>query len=380
MYERLEAELEQQRKANRFRELNVSEAHDFGSNDYLGFATHPELERLAKEQMASLPLSASSSRLLPGNHSLHLEAEQYFARFIGAPSALLFNSGYDANVSLLSTLPTRHDVILFDDRAHASVYDGARHSLARSYKFAHNSVGDLKNRIERVKRDLTGQIYIVVESVYSMDGDICPLAEIMEIATANHAILIVDEAHATGVLGERGKGLTSAHARTPNLITVHTCGKALGAAGAFVAGERAVIDYLINRARAFIYTTALPPIIPAQIINSIRLLEAEGTMLTQRLASASQSLRSALQSRLRKWSVPAGITPIIPVIIGSEIAALEAAQYLLERGFSVPAIRPPTVPNGSSRLRLNVSLKHSEQTMSSLVEAIVQAEQQSFAQ
>jgi 8-amino-7-oxononanoate synthase len=346
---------------------------DFGSNDYLGFVEDPELKELALEALRASALSSSSSRLLPGHHAEHLAAEKYFADFIGAESALLFNSGYDANMALLTTLATRHDLILYDERSHASIYDGVHASLAKSRRFTHNSASDLRRLLK--SRAASGQIFVVLESVYSMDGDVAELMEIAAAANEYGAIMIVDEAHATGVLGAHGEGLVKETiGRNRNILTLHTGGKALGAAGAFVAGSEIVIEYLVNKARPFIYTTALPPLIPLQLVNAVQRLESVGSTLISKLRARSEFVRAALQKSLRRWRVPNGITPIISILIGTDEDAVHASRSLQGLGFVVPAIRPPTVPDGSARLRLNISLRHSEEELHALVQAIIKIE------
>ena len=369
----LERELDVLRHKGRLRSLRSYSGIDFGSNDYLGFAEDGELKEQAIEALRSSALSSSSSRLLPGHHAEHLAAEKYFANFVGAEAALFFNSGYDANMALLTTLPTRHDLILYDERSHASIYDGVHASLAKSRRFAHNSASDLRRILE--SRESSGQVFVVLESVYSMDGDVAELVEIATVANQYGAIMIVDEAHATGVFGHRGEGLVKETiGRDNGIFTVHTCGKALGAAGALVTGSRTVVEYLVNKARPFIYTTALPPLISLQIINSVRRLESEGSMLVQKLCKRSDIIRASLRASLARWKVPGGTTPIISIIIGLDEEALRASQALSKLGFDVPAIRPPTVPEGSARLRMNISLRHSEEQLRAVVDAIVGTE------
>jgi len=376
-FEELEAKLNVLAEQDLYRSLKTYSGVDFGSNDYLGFAHDEELRQKLSNSLSTVALSSASSRLLSGNHREHLLAEQCFAEFLGVESALLFNSGYDANFALLTTLPSRHDLILYDERSHASLYEGVHSSHATSIRFEHNSPEHLEASIERaLKKFKHRQIFIIIESVYSMDGDITPLQVIKEISDKYSAILIVDEAHGTGVVGNGGRGLTSCTInRSPDVITIHTCGKALGAAGAIVAGSRAITQYLVNKARPFIYTTALPPIVPLQIVNSVNKLKAVGDELVAELLDRSQFVRSALRSALKKWIVPEGITPIIPIIIGDEGAALKASFVLEDEGFVVPAIRPPTVPAGTSRLRLNISLRHKKEELEKVVEAIIKVEQ-----
>src|SRR5579883_1359526 len=247
---RLRRELSDLEAKDRLRSLRRYDSSkvDFGSNDYLGFALNEKLREKAVAAAKQVALSSSSSRLLPGHHREHLEAEQCFAEFVGGESALFFNSGWDANHALLTTLPTRHDIIIYDERSHASIYDGVHASIARSLRFDHNSAEDLETKIERVRRkNPNGQLFVVLESVYSMDGDVAELRSIADIAQKHSAILIVDEAHATGVLGPKGKGLTSTLVQRDDLvISMHTCGKAFGASGAFVVANRTITEYLIN--------------------------------------------------------------------------------------------------------------------------------------
>lgn len=377
LQKRLQKELEDLKSRSLYRKLRSSAGVNFGSNDFLGFAVDPLLQARALEAFAGLPLSASSSRLLPGHHEVHSQLEAVFARFVNAPAALLFSSGYSANCALLATLATRHDLVLYDERSHASWYDAVHSTHARSLRFQHNSIADLATKLDR-HGGKAGHTFVVIESVFSMDGDVAPIKEFAQIAQNVGATLIVDEAHATGVLGPNGVGLSAAYRdRTSNLISVHTCGKALGAAGAVVAADRIVIDYLINAARQFIFTTALPPIVALQVLHSIERLASEGDRLTESLHKRSVDLRNELRTSLRAWTVPDGVTPIIPVIIGNEPDTLRASECLREQGFDVPAIRPPTVPVGTSRLRLNVSLVHSEAELNGVAAAIVAAERES---
>jgi 8-amino-7-oxononanoate synthase len=301
--------------------------------------------------------------------------EAAFARFVGAESALYFSSGYAANLALLTTLATRHDLVLYDERSHASWYDAVHTTHAKSARFKHNDLHDLKRKLALAADART--IFIVIESVYSMDGDTAPIMEFARISAEAGAVLIVDEAHATGVIGPHAAGLTAA-VRTDltNVITVHTCGKALGSAGAVVAASDVVKEYLVNSARQFIFTTALPPIVALQVMHAIELLSERGDELVAALRDRSTSLRSMLRQRLTRWSVPDGITPIIPVIVGSEKEALTAAQMLRDAGFDVPAIRPPTVAVGTSRLRLNVSLTHTDEELAAVGNAIISAEKE----
>jgi 8-amino-7-oxononanoate synthase len=374
LHNRLEKELNELKARSRYRVLRKPAGVNFGSNDYLGLAVDPVLRSRAEAAFENLPLSASSSRLLPGHHDIHAELESAFARFVGAPSALFFSSGYAANLALLASLTTRHDLVLYDERSHASWYDAVHSAHAKNVRFRHNSTQDLASKLDRLGKEASHS-FVVIESVYSMDGDLAPVDEIAEIATSAGATLIVDEAHGTGVIGPNGAGLCrAARRRYPDIISVHTCGKALGSAGAVVAADRVIIEYLVNTARQFIFTTALPPIAALQIVHSIDLLSAEGEQRTALLRERASELRRSLRASLLRWHVPDGVTPIIPVIIGEEREALRASECLRELSFDVPAIRPPTVPVGTSRLRLNVNLVHTEAELAGVVRAILTAE------
>lgn len=373
---RLHNELNALRESSRYRDLYRSGGLNFGSNDYLGFARNQELQRAALSALRESPLSAGSSRLLPGYHHVHELLESEFAEFVGAESALYFTSGYAANTGLLATLATRHDLILYDKRCHASWYDAVHSSHARSIRFEHNSVLDLESKLQRTTSS-DGTTFIIVESIYSMDGDLAPVNEMAELAKRFKAVFIVDEAHASGVIGPNGSGLASSLRSEGFLvISVHTCGKALGSAGAFIACERLIKEYLINRCRQFIFTTALPPLLGIQVRNSIQILATSGDLLVRQLREASSHVRSALRSRLKTWIVPDGLTPIIPVLIGDDRAALDASARLRDRGFDVPAIRPPSVPVGTSRLRLNITLEHSSTDLDAVVEAVITCERE----
>lgn len=273
------------------------------------------------------------------------------------------STGFIANYTLFTALPTRHDAIVFDEFIHASARDGIQASPARRYKARHNDLDSFAEAIGRARRRGARQIWITVESVYSMDGDLAPIGGLMGLARAYDAMLIVDEAHATGVFGASGRGLCEG-LEGEGLITLHTCGKALGAAGALVCGPSAVIDYLINTARPFIYSTAPPPLVAAVVRRALALIDEEPwrrLRLFERAAFARARLRAVLGQGL---TVPD--SQILPVVLGAPERALAAAAALQAAGFDVRAIRPPTVPVGSSRLRLAINALHREDDIARL--------------
>ena len=371
--QRLAREISKLKGENRYRSLSPASGVDFTSNDYLGLARNENIRKRLVEYLGTdVPLSASGSRLLRGNHPEHEALEQRFADFLGCETTLFFNSGYDANFTLLTTLPTRHDTILLDSLVHASLKEGAHASLAEKRIFEHNSLKSLQEAAGRIERK--GDIYVVVESIYSMDGDEAPLTEIAAFCAEQELILIVDEAHGTGVFANHGRGLIDELGlRQQTTISVHTCGKALGVAGAVIACNPLVKEYLINRARPFIYTTALPPLIPQQIMAVLDLLESQNDLFLA-LHTNVTLVRTTLTTNLRRWRLIPGRSPIVAVIIGEDAKAVKAASYLQERGLDVRAIRPPTVPMGTARLRIAIHADHTEADLRLLYDTLIAAE------
>ncbi|MDP9195683.1 MAG: 8-amino-7-oxononanoate synthase [Pseudomonadota bacterium] len=337
--------LQQLKDKNRYRELRLSKGVDFSSNDYLGLVSHPVLREAAINALKEgLPLGAGGSRLLRGHRQDHADLEDFAACFFRCDRALFFSSGFLANYALLSTLPDRHDTIVFDSLIHASLRDGIEASFARSIKVPHNDLQAFEDALKHIDK---GHAWIVVESVYSMDGDCAPVKDLLALAEKYNAFLVVDEAHATGIFGPGGRGLTEglAHDR---LITVHTCGKALGVAGGLVCGSADVIDMLVNKARPFVYSTAPMPLQALLVRHALELIEKEPER-RQRLLALCDYAAKALPVR------PSS-TQIFPVILGDDQKALDAAAYLQIHGFDIRAIRPPTVPEGTARLRLSLNL------------------------
>jgi 8-amino-7-oxononanoate synthase len=335
--------LEERKAANAFRQLlRGKKTIDFCSNDYLGIV-HNDLLFKGNEEN-NWRHGSTGSRLLSGNYALIEETEQQIAAFHLAESALIFNSGYDANLGLLSCIAKRGDTILYDFLSHASIRDGIRLSLAASFSFIHNDIEDLEKKLKNAK----GKIFVVTESVFSMDGDFAPLKEISNLCAQYDAALIVDEAHATGVIGERGEGLVQMLGMQQDcLARIHTFGKACGVHGAVILGSKRLKDYLVNFSRAFIYTTALPESSVAAIAASYNVFP---------ILSKERNHLSALISNFSEAQLPMkkliSATPIQGVIIPGNENAKSAAALLQENNMDVRAILYPTVPAGEERLRI----------------------------
>lgn len=336
---------------------------DLSSNDYLGLATHPLLKRRMAEAVMAEGVGSTGSRLLRGERAGFQRVERRFANFKGAERSLYFSSGYLANLAVLTTFPEAGDVIFSDERNHASLIDGARLSRARRVVFPHNDVAALTKLLG--EETGAGQKFVVVESLFSMDGDQAPLAEYAALCRETGAALIVDEAHAVGIFGETGSGLIEAHGIADDVfVSINTAGKAMGVSGAFVAGSADAIELLVQRARPFIFSTAPPPAVAAALEASLDVIEAEPERRT-RLLARSRYLRARL-------GVP-GDSQIVPVIIGDNQRAAKVAAEIQAAGFDVRAIRPPTVPEGTARLRVSVNCELSEETLDRFVEVVERA-------
>ena len=333
------------------RTLRAPSGIDLSSNDYLGLANHPRIKDAAIAAIEREGVGSTGSRLLRGERDSVAAIEKRFARFKGTERALYFSSGYLANLAVMTTFAEPGDVIISDERNHASLIDGIRLSPARREIVAHNDIAAVRRFLD-VRG--TGERFLVVESLFSMDGDEAPLAEYAEICAAIGAHLIVDEAHAVGVYGARGSGLIEEHRLSDAVfLSVNTAGKALGVAGAFVAGPAWAIDYLIQRARPFIFSTAPPPALAAALDASLDVLEQEPW---RRAVLREHAER--LRVRLLTAGVPVspGTSHIVPVIIGENAAAVAVAEAMQADGFDVRAIRPPTVPPDTARLRISVNV------------------------
>jgi 8-amino-7-oxononanoate synthase len=366
----LRAELDRLDARREFRRLGRLQGVNLSANDYLGLATDPRLSRaVAAALEAGSPVASTGSRLLSGNAQEWEELESQFASFIGTEAALFFTSGYATNVGLLSAVLRPDDTVFSDESNHASIIDGIRLSRARKVIFPHLDLDFLEDALRR--SDSAARRFIVVESLFSMEGDRAPLADLLSLAGRFGAELIVDEAHATGVYGPRGRGLVAAANGTARVFaTVHPCGKALASAGAFVCGSETLKEFLVNRARTFIYSTALPPYFAAQIGKAVEIV-AEAAAERRRLLDLAGFLRARLRDA--GFNIGTSDTQIVPLILGGNDAAIHYARELSHHGYAVRPIRPPTVPEGTSRLRLSVTTKLSEEILDRLVKALMGA-------
>jgi 8-amino-7-oxononanoate synthase len=366
----LRAELESLEARQELRRLRQMAGANLSTNDYLGLSTDPRLARAITTALeAGTPVASTGSRLLSGNAAEWEELESDFARFIGTEAALFFSSGYAANVGLLGAILRPDDTVFSDESNHASLIDGMRLSRARKVIFPHLDLDYLEDALHR--DDSVGRRFIVVESLFSMEGDRAPLPELLSLAGRFGAELIVDEAHATGVYGPRGRGLVAqANGNERVFASVHPCGKSLASAGAFVCGSETLKQFLVNRARTFVYSTALPPYFAAQIAKAVEIVAVADAERRRLL-----DLAGFLRARLREagFNIGRGESQIVPVLLGGNDAAIHYARELSRHGFAVRPIRPPTVPEGTSRLRLSVTTKLSEEILDRLAKALVAA-------
>ena len=350
-YERMLSQLEQN---GRRRVLAQQSGIDFTSNDYLGLAESQRLNAAAASALErGVAVGAGGSRLLRGNHPEHEALEAEAAAFFQSDGALFFGSGYAANVAILSTLPQRGDVVVQDLLVHASTHAGIAACRADAVAASHNDAGAFDDAIRHWRNaGGTGHPWIAVESLYSMDGDRAPLAELARLADHHHGFLLVDEAHATGVYGTEGRGLSADLEGRDNVVVLHTCGKALGTAGALVTGSRLLLDFLVNHARPFIYATAPSPLLAATVREALKILADEPERrekLLQLIVFANEQLTSCL-------GIEGSGSQIIPVVIGDNGRTVRIAGRMQMEGFDIRAIRPPTVPEGTARLRISITL------------------------
>ena len=350
------------------RTLKAPDGIDLSSNDYLGLAAHPHMTERLADAVRRDGCGSTGSRLLRGHRESLAAVERRFAEFKGTERSLYFSSGYLANLAVLTTLPEAGDIVASDERNHASLIDGVRLSRASRVVFAHNDTDALAKLLTEATCD--GQTFVVTESLFSMDGDMAPLAEYAVLCRTAGAVLIVDEAHAVGIYGEDGSGLIQATGIGDDvLLSINTAGKALGVAGAFVAGPEWAIGYLIQRARSFIFSTAPPPALAAALESSLDVVATEPER-RERLRSRSRYLRARLAAA--GIGVPPGESQIVPVIVGDNHVATAVARELQDNGFDVRAIRPPSVPDGTARLRISVNAGLSESDLERFVGALKQ--------
>jgi 8-amino-7-oxononanoate synthase len=355
---------------NQLRSLAEIRGVNFCSNDYLGLAENPTLhESVSQALQQTSRIGGTGSRLLSGQTEDWHKLETRFAEFAGTESALFFTTGYAANVGLLSALVSRDDVIYSDALNHASLIDGMRLSGARKVIYPHLDLHVLEDAL-RQEAGAPWRKVIVTESVFSMDGDIAPLSAIAALAEKYDAALIVDEAHGTAVHGPSGRGIAAQFGIVSQLLAViHTCGKGLGSAGAFVCGPAVLKEHLLNHARTFIFSTALPPYFSKQIAAA---LELSITMDLEREYLRKSASRFTEELRAQGFDTANSASQIVPILLGNNEDALDAAEHLQREGFAVRAIRPPTVPDGSSRLRLSLTSLIPQQELTRLVNSLVE--------
>jgi len=358
-------DLEELRALHRLRALAPRNGLDFTSNDYLALAESKEYRQAAMDALArGVPFGAGGSRLLRGNHEEHEALESEAARFFGSESAIFFGSGFSANSALLATLPQRGDVIVHDALIHASAHDGMKLTRAECVSVPHNNANAFEDAIKAWRaKGGAGRPWIVVESLYSMDGDIAALDELIAVADRHEAFLLIDEAHATGVYGPGGRGRACALEGRDNVVTLHTCGKALGLFGALICLPATLRDFLVNRCRAFIFATAPSPLLAATVRAALRIVEqadARRALLAKRVEFAGQRLQSL------RGVAPSG-SQILPIIVGSNAKALALASAMQAHGFDIRAIRPPTVPEGTARLRIALTLNVNESQIDAMI-------------
>lgn len=373
-------ELKQQALLRRLREVESQQGTvmtyggrkliNFASNDYLGLAGEPFLREAAKQAIDEYGVGATASRLVCGTLPPHMALEKRLAEFKQTEAALTFSSGYATALGALGALAGKGDVILLDRLAHASLADGARLSGATLRAFPHNQVDKLENHLQWAREAHPGaRVVVVAESVYSLDGDRAPLADIVEVKDRHGALLLVDEAHATGVVGPNGRGLAHRLGIADRVeIQMGTLSKAVGVSGGYICGKKALIDWLINRARSFVFSTAPPPALAAAATAAINFIDS----------AAGETRRRQLWDNLKVLAagLPPGLTPdrlqsaIVPVMIGDENAALAASRMFYDAGFFIPAVRYPTVARGTARLRLTLSAAHYAEEIQAVTHAL----------
>ncbi|WP_417499783.1 8-amino-7-oxononanoate synthase [Methylophaga sp.] len=342
----------------------------FCSNDYLGLAAHPDIKQAFKDAVDKEGVGSGAAHLLTGHSYYHQALEEKLADFTGQQRVLLFSTGYMANLGVIDGLLTRGDAVIQDKWNHASLLDGGRLTDADQLRYPHADMGLLHKRLHNAAT--AKHRLIVSDGVFSMDGDIAPLPEIMTLSEQHHAAVLIDDAHGFGVIGEGGRGTVSHYQLTADKapIVVGTLGKAIGTGGAFVAADELVIETLIQQARSYVYTTAQPPAIAAATLVSLDLVEKEQWRRDQLQQLIQQFRQGAEQLGLQLMSSE---TPIQPVIIGEDKKALEIGAKLEEQGILVGVIRPPTVPKNTARLRITFSAAHTEQDVDRLLIALEQA-------
>ncbi|HSM97968.1 MAG TPA: 8-amino-7-oxononanoate synthase [Gallionella sp.] len=337
----------------------------FCSNDYLGLANHPQLIAALQQGAQQHGVGAGAAHLVSGHSATHHQLEHELAAFVGKPGALLFSTGYMANLGVVQALVGKGDTVFADKFNHASLNDAMQLSRAKVKRYRHNDMNQLAQLLEQAG---SGRKLVITDAVFSMDGDLAPLPELLALCEQHDAWLLIDDAHGFGVLGAQGRG-TLAHygIASQRVICMATLGKAAGVFGAFVAAEQAVIDTLVNHARSYVYTTATPPALANALLASLQQI-ADGDGLRGHLQRLIAQLRSGLHGL--PWSVMPSATAIQPLLVGGNQAALDMSEGLRERGIWVAAIRPPTVPQGTARLRITLSAAHTAADVTRLTGAL----------
>jgi len=345
--------------------INGQRVISFCSNDYLGLAADPALVAAAHAALDACGVGAGAAHLITGHHRLHHEFEAAFARFIGKPAALLFSTGYMANLGVLAALAGRRGEVFADKLNHASLVDAAQLSDATFTRYRHTDLSQLEGQLAASRAQ---DKLIVSDLVFSMDGDTAPVDGLLDLAERYDAWLYLDDAHGFGVLNDGRGGLTKRARASDRVVYLATLGKAAGVAGAAVAAHQNVIDWLIQKARSYIYTTASPPLLAACLLESLRQIET-GDARRERLRGHIAQLREGLAD-LKLGALMPSATPIQPLVIGANADAVRLSQALLQHDLLVPAIRTPTVPAGTARLRITLSAAHSTDDVTQLVEAL----------
>jgi 8-amino-7-oxononanoate synthase len=366
---RLLALLSRRKAQKAFRTLsNPSHLIDFCSNDYLSLARSFELQETVKKQFQNQPLGATGSRLLSGHYDLLDTLEGKLAQFHQAEAALVFNSGYNANLGVISAIPRRSDLILYDELIHASIHDGIRLSAANSQAFTHNNVTELELLLSSNPQKT---IFVIVESIYSMDGDAAPLILIQELCQKYEANLIVDEAHSTGIYGKNGEGLCVALGIEKAVFArIHTFGKAIGTHGAAVLGSSILRDYLINYARPLIYTTALSPHTTQSTLAAYQLLEKKGTIYSKELRTRIEYFQQKISNQSKYIYIKSN-SPIQCLLVPGNEVVSQLCELLQAEGYDVRPIRTPTVPSGKERIRICLHRHNSLEEIDKLITLII---------
>lgn len=369
LLDRYEASLRGLARKSRLRSLSGRAGLDFASNDYLGLAGDKRLVSAVATALANgTPVGATGSRLLRGNDPEHEALEEKAARFFAVERALFFGGGYVANFAVLTTLPQKGDLVVLDELIHASAHEGARAGRAEVAEARHNDANAVDDAIRTWRENGgAGRAWIVTESLYSMDGDRAPLDDLAAVADRHEAFLFIDEAHATGVYGPGGRGLAHHLEGRDNVVVLHTCGKALGASGALVTAPAVLCDYLVNRCRPFIYATAPSPLMAVASAAALDIVADE----PERRERLAELVTLAGEKAKALGFTPSG-SQILPIVVGDNAKAMTLAEALQARGFDVRGIRPPTVPEGTARLRISLTLNVGDDDVSALFAALAE--------